>query len=128
MASPILGLPCSPPIFVQMVCAHLSVEILVAKIISIRNFISMIFLLIFTGVGHLGFNLPCSSLSYLFVRQAVPDSLAGLQNLQELYLSSNLLLALPESIGLLLRLKILDVSGNKLKALPDGISSCRYKC
>ncbi|KAL0421759.1 UNVERIFIED_CONTAM: Plant intracellular Ras-group-related LRR protein 9 [Sesamum latifolium] len=50
---------------------------------------------------------------------------SGLENLEELNLSANLLESLPDSIGLLLKLKILDVSGNKLAALPDSISHCR---
>lgn len=57
--------------------------------------------------------------------QVVPDSIAGLENLEELYLSANLLETLPESIGLLLNLKVLDVSTNKLTALPDSICHCR---
>lgn len=55
----------------------------------------------------------------------VPDSIAGLENLEELNLSSNILETLPESIGLLLKLKTLDVSSNKLTALPDSICHCR---
>ncbi|EHA8587695.1 Plant intracellular Ras-group-related LRR protein 1 [Cocos nucifera] len=55
----------------------------------------------------------------------IPDAIAGLEYLEELHLSSNLLVTLPDSIGLLSNLKILDVSGNKLKALPDSISRCR---
>lgn len=57
--------------------------------------------------------------------QLIPDSIAGLENLEELNLSSNILETLPESIGLLLKLKTLDVSSNKLTALPDSICHCR---
>lgn len=59
------------------------------------------------------------------VMQVIPDSIAGLQNLEELNLSSNLLEKLPDSIGLLHNLKLLDVSSNKLEALPDSICHCR---
>jgi len=55
----------------------------------------------------------------------VPDSIASLENLEELHLSSNLLESLPDSVGLLCSLKILDVSGNKLVTLPDSICHCR---
>lgn len=55
----------------------------------------------------------------------VPDSIASLEHLEELHLSSNILESLPDSIGLLCNLKILDVSGNKLVALPDSICHCR---
>ncbi|KAL3824884.1 hypothetical protein ACJIZ3_020913 [Penstemon smallii] len=57
--------------------------------------------------------------------QVLPDSISGLENLEELNLSANLLESLPDSIGLLFKLKILDVSRNKLSALPDSISHCR---
>ena len=59
-------------------------------------------------------------------RQIIPDSIVGLQQLKELYLSSNQLETLPDSIGLLTSLKILDVSDNKLNALPESIADCRY--
>ncbi|CAN4088062.1 unnamed protein product [Withania somnifera] len=55
----------------------------------------------------------------------IPDSIASLENLEELHLSSNLLELLPNSIGLLFILKILDISGNKLVTLPDSICHCR---
>lgn len=58
-------------------------------------------------------------------KQALPDSIARLEILEELRISSNLLTTLPDSIGLLLRLKYLDISSNKLIALPDSISNCR---
>ncbi|KAF2293271.1 hypothetical protein GH714_040643 [Hevea brasiliensis] len=58
-------------------------------------------------------------------RLVIPDSIAGLENLEELNLTSNLLEALPDSIGLLHNLKILDASSNKLESLPDSISYCR---
>lgn len=56
----------------------------------------------------------------------MPDSIAGLQKLEELDVSSNLLQSLPDSIGLLLNLKVLNVSGNKLNTLPESIARCRY--
>ncbi|KAK9080530.1 hypothetical protein SSX86_000288 [Deinandra increscens subsp. villosa] len=55
----------------------------------------------------------------------IPDSVAGLENLEELNVSSNILESLPDSIGCLLKLKILDVSSNKLDSLPDSIAQCR---
>lgn len=58
-------------------------------------------------------------------KQALPDSIAGLQKLEELDISSNLLVSLPGSIGLLLNLRVLNVSGNKLSSLPDSIARCR---
>ncbi|KAG9160406.1 hypothetical protein Leryth_008810 [Lithospermum erythrorhizon] len=57
--------------------------------------------------------------------KAVPDSISGLEKLEELDLSSNLLESLPDSIGLLFNLKSLNVSRNKLVALPDSICHCR---
>jgi len=59
------------------------------------------------------------------LKQAIPDSIAGLQKLVELDVSSNVLESLPDSIGLLVNLKILNVSGNKLTALPESIALCR---
>lgn len=59
------------------------------------------------------------------IKQAIPDTIAGLERLQELNLSSNLLESLPDTIGLLQNLKLLTVSGNKLIALPDSICHCR---
>lgn len=59
-------------------------------------------------------------------QQIIPDSIAGLVKLEELYLSSNHLARLPDSIGLLINLKVLDVSANKLNALPESIAGCRY--
>lgn len=56
----------------------------------------------------------------------IPDSIVGLQNLEELNLSANHLESLPDSIGFLQKLKLLNVSGNKLTALPDAICQCRY--
>lgn len=58
-------------------------------------------------------------------KQAIPDSIGGLQKLEELDISSNLLESLPDTIGLLLNLKILKLSGNKLNALPESIALCR---
>ena len=60
--------------------------------------------------------------------QVIPDSIAGLENLEELNASSNVLESLPDSIGCLHKLKILDVSSNKLCSLPDSIAKCRYMC
>ncbi|KAH7570351.1 hypothetical protein JRO89_XS05G0091500 [Xanthoceras sorbifolium] len=54
----------------------------------------------------------------------IPDSISGLQKLEVLNFSTNLLQSLPDSIGLLLNLKILNVSGNKLNALPESIAGC----
>ncbi|GKC98408.1 histone deacetylase 2 [Tanacetum coccineum] len=62
--------------------------------------------------------------SLLVLEQVLPDSIAGLENLEELYFSSNLLESLPDSIGLLLKLKILGLSYNKLTSLPDSICHC----
>lgn len=67
-----------------------------------------------------------SFLTYGLFKQAMPDSIAGLQKLEELDVSSNLLQSLPDSIGLLLNLKVLNVSGNKLNTLPESIARCRY--
>ncbi|KAG6746070.1 hypothetical protein POTOM_050583 [Populus tomentosa] len=58
-------------------------------------------------------------------KQVIPDSITGLEILEELNLASNLLEALPDSIGLLQNLKILDVSSNKIEVLPDTICHCR---
>lgn len=58
-------------------------------------------------------------------KQVLPDSIAGLEKLEELDISSNFLVSLPDSIGLLRNLKVLNVSGNKLHALPEGIALCR---
>ncbi|KAK8505262.1 hypothetical protein V6N13_045706 [Hibiscus sabdariffa] len=63
--------------------------------------------------------------SPIMSKQVIPESIARLEQLEELNLSSNLLDSLPDSIGLLHKLKILNVSGNKLKALPDTICLCR---
>lgn len=60
------------------------------------------------------------------LEQVIPDSVAGLENLEELNVSSNILTSLPDSIGCLHKLKILDVSSNKLDSLPDSICHCRY--
>ncbi|KAK6160268.1 hypothetical protein DH2020_003649 [Rehmannia glutinosa] len=60
-----------------------------------------------------------------FKHEVIPDSISGLQKLEELNVSSNLLETLPDAIGLLINLKILDVSGNKLKKLPESIAGCR---
>lgn len=59
-------------------------------------------------------------------KQVLPDSIAGLEKLEELDVSSNLLVFLPDSIGLLRNLKFLNVSANKVKALPESIALCRW--
>jgi Leucine-rich repeat (LRR) protein len=64
-------------------------------------------------------------LSFIIVRQTLPDAIGALDNLEELRLSNNALTSLPDSMGLMSNLKILDVSGNKLKSLPDSICQCR---
>ncbi|KAJ6293823.1 hypothetical protein OIU76_021982 [Salix suchowensis] len=56
--------------------------------------------------------------------EVLPDSIAGLEKLEELDVSSNLLVFLPDSIGLLRNLKFLNVSANKVKALPESIALC----
>ena len=50
----------------------------------------------------------------LQIQQVIPDSISGLNNLDELNVSTNVLESLPYSIGLLQKLKILNVAGNKL--------------
>ncbi|KAK4773331.1 hypothetical protein SAY87_028350 [Trapa incisa] len=57
--------------------------------------------------------------------EVIPDSIAVLGQLEELKISSNLLLSLPDTIGSLNRLKILNASGNKIRTLPDSINYCR---
>lgn len=59
-------------------------------------------------------------------KQVIPNSIAGLQKLEELDVSSNLLESPPDSVGFLLNLRVLNVSGNKLNALPESIANCRY--
>ncbi|XP_057949227.1 plant intracellular Ras-group-related LRR protein 3 [Malania oleifera] len=56
--------------------------------------------------------------------EVLPDSIAGLQKLEELNLSSNLLESLPNFIGLLPNLKVLNVSGNMLRSLPEAVAHC----
>lgn len=63
---------------------------------------------------------------FVYGGQVLPDSIAGLQKLQRLDISSNLLESLPDSIGVLINLKVVIVSGNKLKVLPETITGCRY--
>lgn len=66
-------------------------------------------------------------LSCFFVLlQFLPDTISGLEKLEELDLSSNRLVFLPDSIGLLLNLRILNVTGNKLTLLPESIAQCRF--
>ncbi|KAK9283174.1 hypothetical protein L1049_011408 [Liquidambar formosana] len=76
-------------------------------------------------VLDLSHNLFEVSSLFFWGKKIIPDSIAGLQKLEELNVSSNLLVSLPDSIGLLLNLKILDVSGNKLNVLPETIAGCR---
>ncbi|KAI5311760.1 hypothetical protein L3X38_040933 [Prunus dulcis] len=57
---------------------------------------------------------------------SIPDSIAGLEKLEQLHVSCFLLVSLPNSVGLLLNLRVLNVSGNKLDALPKSIACCRY--
>ncbi|KAH0976625.1 hypothetical protein GBA52_026344 [Prunus armeniaca] len=62
----------------------------------------------------------------MFLRPwSIPDSIAGLEKLEQLHVSSYLLVSLPNSVGLLLNLRVLNVSGNKLDALPESIARCR---
>jgi internalin A len=53
----------------------------------------------------------------------LPESVAQLSQLRELYLSHNKLTALPESIGRLGQLEELRLSGNLLVTFPESISS-----
>lgn len=62
----------------------------------------------------------------VFFLQFLPDTISGLEKLEELDLSSNYLESLPDSIGLLLNLRILNVTGNKLTSLPESIAQCRF--
>ena len=66
----------------------------------------------------------CGSLTSISGKNMI-DSIAGLEKLEELDVSSNLLVFLPDSIGLLRNLKFLNVSANKVKALPESIALCR---
>ncbi|KAJ0236253.1 Leucine-rich repeat-containing protein [Hirschfeldia incana] len=60
----------------------------------------------------------------LFAR-TIYYTISGLEKLEELDVSSNLLESLPHSFGLLLNLRVLNVSGNKLTYLPESITQCR---
>ncbi|KAK4478069.1 hypothetical protein RD792_017334 [Penstemon davidsonii] len=72
-------------------------------------------------LGKNSFALLNSRLGFLLrAKQVLPDSISGLENLEELNLSANLLESLPDSMGLLFKLKILDVSRNK-NSLPCQI-------
>lgn len=62
----------------------------------------------------------------LILLQVLPDTISGLGELEELDVSSNLLVSLPDSFGLLLNLRVLNVSGNKLTYLPESITQCRF--
>ncbi|KAI3992204.1 hypothetical protein MKX01_021612 [Papaver californicum] len=66
-----------------------------------------------------------SCMKELLQGHVIPDSILGLEKLEELNLSSNILESLSDFIGLLVNLKYLNVSTNKLKALPDSIINCR---
>ena len=56
----------------------------------------------------------------------IPDSIAGLVNLERLDLQHNQLKVLPDSIGLLKNLKSIDVSKNLLRVFPASLGHCRY--
>lgn len=53
----------------------------------------------------------------------VPNSIAKLKNLQQLWLGGNELTTLPESIIELRNLQLLDAYGNKITALPEGFEA-----
>jgi Leucine-rich repeat (LRR) protein/GTPase SAR1 family protein len=52
----------------------------------------------------------------------LPDSLAQLTQLQQLYLRNNQLTALPDSLAQLTQLQLLDLQNNQLTALPDSLA------
>ena len=56
----------------------------------------------------------------------LPDEIGNLENLRELYLSSNNLTELPDSIGKLGALQRLIVPNNKLTKLPDSIGNIAF--
>jgi internalin A len=53
---------------------------------------------------------------------AIPDSIAHLVNLQELYLGGNQITAIPDSIAQLVNLQQLHLGGNQITAIPDSIA------
>jgi tRNA U34 5-carboxymethylaminomethyl modifying GTPase MnmE/TrmE len=55
--------------------------------------------------------------------RSLPEAIASLTQLHLLYLSTNQLTKLPESIAFLTRLQQLDLSHNKLRELPEAIAS-----
>ncbi|TQE01512.1 hypothetical protein C1H46_012875 [Malus baccata] len=58
--------------------------------------------------------------------KVLPESIGGLEKLEELNVSSNLLESLLESIGRLQNLKVLNATGNKLIAKFEG-SECYWE-
>ena len=52
------------------------------------------------------------------------DDQHSADNIENLILSDNRLLALPECVSRFTSLRVLDVSGNNLKHLPDFLASC----
>lgn len=76
--------------------------------------------------SQISFSFLDSALINFFVsKQAIPDSVAGLTNLEALDVSANLFESLPDAIRSLKKLQILNVSRNKLTSLPDGLCKCR---
>jgi C-terminal of Roc, COR, domain/Ras of Complex, Roc, domain of DAPkinase/Leucine rich repeat len=53
----------------------------------------------------------------------VPESIASLTQLQELFLQNNQLTSLPEAIASLTQLQLLHLSSNQLTSLPEAIAS-----
>jgi Leucine-rich repeat (LRR) protein len=54
--------------------------------------------------------------------RSLPESIASLTQLQQLYLTSNQLSSLPESIASLTQLQVLDLSDNQLTEVPESIA------
>ncbi|KKK42954.1 MAG: leucine-rich repeat domain protein [Candidatus Lokiarchaeum sp. GC14_75] len=55
--------------------------------------------------------------------QVVPDSIENLKNLNEIYLTENMIREIPESFGSLVNLGILNLSKNKLKVIPESFGN-----